>query len=66
MYKQRREVDMLMDAPEVDSWRELTSRAMQRDYWKARVRAMKQPRVAVEVSGSHFEEGETISFTINS
>ena len=57
---------MLMDAPEVHSWRELCRRAMARDYWKTRVRAMKQPKVTVEVSGPHFQKGETISFTINS
>ena len=66
MYKKRREGDILMDAPDVNSWRELCCRAVTRDYWKARVRSMKQPRVTVEVNGPHFEEGETISFTINS
>ena len=51
-----------MDAPSTTSWRELTTYAMNRDYWRARVRAMKQPRVSVDM-GTHIEEGETLSFT---
>ena len=65
MFKSRREGDLLMDAPETKSWRELTTYAWNRKYWGARVRAMQKPRVAVEVSGVQFEEGVTLSFTVS-
>ena len=61
----RREGDLLMDAPETKSWRELTTYAWDKDYWRARVRAMRQPRVAVEVCGAQIVEGETLSFTVS-
>ena len=64
MFKMRNEGDLLMDAPSTTSWRELTTHAMDKDYWRARVRAMKQPRVTVDM-GTHIEEGETLSFTVS-
>ena len=66
MFKRRREGDMLMDAPQTESWRELCAYAVDREYWKARVRAMKQPRVGVEIKGPQVEASETLSFTISS
>ena len=51
---------MLMDTPQTQLWRGLS---VDREYWKASMRAMKKPRVMVEVRGSHFEEGETLTFT---
>ena len=65
MYKMRREGDLLMDAPKTESWRELTTYAWDKDYWRSRVRAMRQPRVAVEVSGVQTVEGATLSFTVS-
>ena len=65
MYKMRREGDLLMDVPKTESWRELTTYAWDKDYWRARVRAMRQPRVAVEVSGAQTVEGATLSFTVS-
>ena len=58
------EGDLLMDVPRTTSWRELTTYVMNRDYWKVRVRAMKQPRVSVDM-GTHIEESETLSFTVS-
>ena len=44
-----------MDAPRTTSWRELTTTySLGRDYWRARVRAMKQPRVTVIDSNSRY------------
>ena len=48
MFKNRKEGDLLMDAPSHESWRELCTYAVDRDYWRVRVRAMKQPRIRVE------------------
>ena len=42
MYKERQEGDMLMDAPACGSWFELCSYVMDRDYWRERVRALRQ------------------------
>ena len=54
-----------MDAPQTESWRMLCEYAADREYWKTRVRAMKQPRVGVEINGPQVEVSETLSFTIN-
>ena len=67
MFKDPREGDLLMDAPERKSWRCLCTYACDREYWRARVRAMKQPKVARTVAiGSHLEAGATVPFTISS
>ena len=65
MFKARRPGDLLMDAPETDSWRELCTYACDRDYWRTRVRAMKQPRVTAVSLGSHYENEMTVPFTIS-
>ena len=65
MFKAPQEGDMLMDAPERESWRSLTTYACDREYWRTRVRAMKQPRVRVEM-GAHVVEGGWAPFTISS
>ena len=65
MLKHPREGDLLMDAPEKESWRSLVAWAMDREKWRARVRAMKQPRVRVEL-GPHIEPGGWAPFTISS
>ena len=48
MFRNRKEDDLLMDAPPHESWRELRAYANDRDYWRTRVRSMKQPRIRVE------------------
>ena len=74
MYKNRQDGDLMMDAPETRSWRQLTNYAADRDYWRTRVRRMKQPRVAMEQPreprvtvdmGSHFEGEQTLYFTVS-
>ena len=45
MFKNPQPGDILMDAPRSNSWRELCTYACDRDYWRARVRALRQPRV---------------------
>ena len=64
MYKNPTKGDLLMDAPTTRSWRELCTYAADREYWKARVRKMKQPRVHIQV-GSHVVEGAWAPFTIS-
>ena len=50
MFVRPREGDMLMDVPNTNgSWRELLKYAVDKDYWRTRVRAMRQPRVRVEI-----------------
>ena len=67
MLKHPREGDLMMDAPEKESWRSLVAWPMDREKWRERVRAMKQPRVAVTVKlGSHIVEGGWAPFTISS
>ena len=63
MFKMRSEGDLLMNAPATASWRELTQ-YVNKDYWRMRVRGMIQPRVTVNI-GAHFEEAETLSFTVS-
>ena len=63
MLKERQEGDMLMDAPSHNSWRELCTYAIDRDYWRARVRSMKQPRIRFE--GPETMEGGCNPFTIS-
>ena len=65
LFKNRKEGDMLMDAPQTTSWRELQAFAFDEEFWRARVLSMRQPRVTVEI-GSHKVEGDTFSFTISS
>ena len=58
--------DLMMDAPRHDSWRELTTYAADREWWRARVRAIRQqPLVRVE-RGSHMVEGaDRLPFTVS-
>ena len=53
MYRNPKPGDLLMDTPKVKPWRELVSFACDKEYWKARVRSMRQqPVVSVDmVSG---------------
>ena len=45
MYKVPQPGDMLLDTPTTNSWRELCTYACDREYWRVRVRAFRQPRV---------------------
>ena len=64
MFRTPQPGDMLMDAPKTDSWRELCTYALDRDYWRARVRSLRQPRVTVSM-GSHHEPGAEFAFTVS-
>ena len=66
MFKAPKEGDLLMDAPERDSWRCLCTYACDRDYWRTRVRAMRQPQVERTVTGSQREAEQVFPFTISS
>ena len=46
----RREADLLMDAPETNAYLELMAYAVNKEYWRTRVRAIQQLRVTVEVN----------------
>ena len=66
LYSEPRPGDLLMDAPKTRSWRELLYYAQDREYWKARVRSMRQqPVVSVHI-GTHVEEGGWAPFTVSS
>ena len=65
MFKTQQPGYLLMDAPATNSWRELQTYAQDREYWRTRVRALRQPRVTSVSLGPHHEEGQTVSFTIS-
>ena len=65
MYKSPQQGDMLMDTPATDSWRELWTYACDREYWKTRVRALRQPRITTVTFGPHDEDGMTVPFTVS-
>ena len=57
MFKARSEGDiMLMDASVTESWRELTTYGCNKEWWRSRVRTLRQPWMRVEI-GEHVEEG---------
>jgi len=66
MFKTPQPGDMLMDAPQVDSWYELCAYGCDREYWKARVRALRQPRITQVALGPHKEGAQTVPFTVSS
>ena len=66
IYKSTKQGDLLMDAPKVRSWRELTSYAADKEYWKARVRCMRQQPVMKVHAGKHVEAGSWAPFTVSS
>ena len=66
LFKAPSQGDLLMDAPKVNSWRELKQFAADRVYWRARVRGLRQ-RPIVEVDlGKHVEDGSWAPFKISS
>ena len=58
--------DLLMDAPKVNSWRELMQFAADRVYWQARVRGLRQQPIVKVDLGKHVEDGSWAPFTISS
>ena len=54
VYKRPRQGNMLMDAPSTTSCCELTTLAFEREHWRARVRALKQP-VVVRIVTCHIQ-----------
>ena len=58
--------DLLMDAPSTSSWKELKQFAADRDFWKARVRRLRQQPVVKVTLGKHIEEEKWAPFTISS
>ena len=64
MYKRPLAGDLLMDAPTSKSWHELLMYAKNREYWRERVRKLRQPRISIQV-GSHVEEGSWAPFTVS-
>ena len=64
MFKARSDGDMLMDAPHHATWRELCTYTCHKDFWRARVRGLRQSRVTIE-TGSHITEASTAPFTIS-
>ena len=65
MFKRPLPGDILMDAPKTDSWRELCTYAWDRDYWRARVRSLRQPKVSTVHWGPHTEPSMTVPFTVS-
>ena len=65
MFKHRSEGDLLMDAPQYNSWRHLCTQAQDRERWRVRVRAMKQLPIIRVTMGSHVEEEQTMAFTVS-
>ena len=65
MFKSPQQGDMLMDAPATNSWYELCAYALDREYWRSRVRALRQPSITTVTLGSHYEEGMTVPFTVS-
>ena len=66
VFNDRQPGDLLMDSPPHTSWWDLCEKAFENDKesWKARVRALKQPRIQIDI-GSHIAPAETLSFTIS-
>ena len=65
LFKSPTEGNLLMDAPTVNSWKELLARARNREAWRERVRCLRQaPKVRVDI-GPHKVESTEFSFTIS-
>ena len=65
IYKSPKPGDLLMDAPKSKSWRELTTYAADREFWKAKVRRMRQQPVVRIRMGGHVETGSWAPFTVS-
>ena len=53
MFQNPKKDNLLMDAPNVASWRELCMWADDRDKWRTRVRALHSPKIGVTTSIGH-------------
>ena len=66
MYLNPKKGDLLMDAPNVASWRELCMWADDRDKWRTRVRALRAPKIGVTTSiGHHVVLASDFTFSIS-
>ena len=63
MFKAPQRGDLLMNAPETHSWKSLCKNAANKEYWRTRVREMRQPRIVAH--GPEMVEGGWAPFTIN-
>ena len=66
IFKSPRPGDLLMDAPRTNSWRELVAYANDKEYWKTRVRSMRQQPVLKINLGKHVEAESWAPFTVSS
>ena len=66
LYKSPQRGDLLIDSPKTKSWRELMRYAEDKEFWKARVRGMRQQPVIKVSMGAHVEEGSWAPFTVSS
>ena len=56
---------LMMDAPKTKSWRELALYTVDKEFWKTRVRVMRQHPVVNVSMGAHVEEGSWAPFTVS-
>ena len=64
LFKAPTEVNLLMDALVVGSWKELCTRAMNKEAWRERVRCPRQsPKIRVDI-GPHRVVATELSFTV--
>ena len=64
IFKLPRPGDLLMDVPKTNSWRELVAYANDKEFWKSRVRSMRQQPVVKIKLGKHVEDDRWVSFTV--
>ena len=65
LFKAPTKGNLLMDVPAVDSWKELCTRAQNKEAWRERVRCLRQaPKIRVDI-GTHRVESTEFSFTIS-
>ena len=65
LYRSPRLGDLLMDASKAKSWRELTLYVVDKEYWKTRVRGIRQQSVINVSMGAHVEEDNWAPFTVS-
>ena len=66
IFKSPKSGDLLMDAPKTDSWRELKTYVEDRDFWKARVRCLRQQPVVSVKLDTHVVDESWSLFTVSS
>ena len=55
-----------MDVPRAKPWSELVTYVHDKEYWRTRVRSMRQPSVVQVDVGRHVEAGSWAPFTVSS